>query len=329
MEYYSSFISLAIFCLILFVYLHIFFHIKTSNDLELYEITPPSKDKLHEICDLKQPAMFKFYNKNIYDVFNLERLKKEYGSFDVNLREINDNEGRLYFKLPYKVALELFETEKEKKYYLENNYDFFNETQLLNNFKSIDELLRPQMVCDCNYDLMIGTKDATTPLRYTLENRHYLYCCESSATVRLIPPNYSKYLYMENDYVNFEFRSKINPWNVEKEYRIDFDKCKYFDVDVTMGQIIYIPSYWLYSVKLSSNSNILVFSYRTYMSSISILPQLSMSLLQKYNVKENSTETLNHSIPENVDEISLDEKIDLSGNSNIEETNDTDLSKID
>ena len=54
-----------------------------------------------------------------------------------------------------------------------------------------------------------------------------------------------------------------------------------------------------------------------------------MSLLQKYNVKENSTETLNHSIPENVDEISLDEKIDLSGNSNIEETNDTDLSKID
>ena len=134
---------------------------------------------------------------------------------------------------------------------------------------------------------------------------------------------------MENDYVNFEFRSKINPWNVEDEYRIDFDKCKYFDVDVTMGQIIYIPTYWLYSVKLSSHSNILVFSYRTYMSTLSILPQLSMSLLQKYNVKENSTETLNHSIPENVDEISLDEKIDLSGNSNIEETNDTDLSEVD
>ncbi len=329
MEYYSSFISLAIFCLILFVYLHIFFHIKTSNDLELYEITPPSKDKLHEICDLKQPAMFKFYNKNIYDVFNLERLKNEYGSFDVNLREINDNEGRLYFKLPYKVALEVFETEKEKKYYLENNYEFFKETQLLNEFKSIDELLRPQMVCECNYDLMIGTKNVTTPLRYTLENRHYLYCCESSATVRLIPPNYSKYLYMENDYVNFEFRSKINPWNVEDEYKIDFDKCKYFDVDVTMGQIIYIPSYWLYSVKLSNNSNILVFSYRTYMSSISILPQLSMSLLQKYNVKENRTETLNHYNPENVDKISLDNKIDLSGNTNIEETTDDELSKVD
>ena len=322
MDYYSSFLSLGIFCLILFIYLHIFFHLKTSNDLELYEIVPPSKDKLHEICDLKQPIMFKFYNKNIYDIFNVDKLKKEYGSFDVNLREINDNEEGLYFKLPYKVAIELFEKEKDKKYYLENNYDFFKETQLLNCFKSIDELLRPVMVSDCNYDIIKGTDGATTPLRYTLDNRQFFYSCESDITVRLIPPNYGKYLYMEDDYVNFEFRSKINPWNVDNEHKIDFDKCKYFDVNVTMGQILFVPSYWLYSIKMTKTSNVLVFSYRTYMSTVSILPQLGMSVLQKYNLKvnENEVKTDIH--------LGLDEKIDLSGN-NTENTIDDSLSKVD
>ena len=41
-----------IFCIVLFLYLHIFFHLKTINDLEVYEVEEPSKDKLEEICDM-------------------------------------------------------------------------------------------------------------------------------------------------------------------------------------------------------------------------------------------------------------------------------------
>ena len=51
-------IALLIFCLVLFIYLHVYFHLKTSNDLEVYEIEQPSKDKLEEICDLRQPVIF-------------------------------------------------------------------------------------------------------------------------------------------------------------------------------------------------------------------------------------------------------------------------------
>jgi hypothetical protein len=36
-------INIFIFCLILFIYLHIQYHLKTSNDLEIYEIEQPSK----------------------------------------------------------------------------------------------------------------------------------------------------------------------------------------------------------------------------------------------------------------------------------------------
>ena len=50
-------INLFVFCLILFLYIHIYFHIKTSNYLEIYEVESPSKEKLEELCDLKQPTI--------------------------------------------------------------------------------------------------------------------------------------------------------------------------------------------------------------------------------------------------------------------------------
>ena len=37
-----------VFCVVLFLYLHVFFHLKTSDDLEIYEIDNPSKEKLEE-----------------------------------------------------------------------------------------------------------------------------------------------------------------------------------------------------------------------------------------------------------------------------------------
>ena len=43
-----------IFCVVLFLYIHVFFHVKTSNDLEIYDIELPNKEKFEEICNLKQ-----------------------------------------------------------------------------------------------------------------------------------------------------------------------------------------------------------------------------------------------------------------------------------
>ena len=44
-------LALIIFCIVLFLYLHLQYHLKTSDDLEVYTIDNPSKDKLEEICD--------------------------------------------------------------------------------------------------------------------------------------------------------------------------------------------------------------------------------------------------------------------------------------
>jgi len=50
-------ISIFIFCIVLFLYLHIHFHLKRSNDLEVYEIEQPSKQRLEEVCDIRQPHL--------------------------------------------------------------------------------------------------------------------------------------------------------------------------------------------------------------------------------------------------------------------------------
>ena len=50
-----------VFCLILFLYLHIYYHLKTSDDLEVYTLKSPSKDKLEEIESNNQVA-FRYCN---------------------------------------------------------------------------------------------------------------------------------------------------------------------------------------------------------------------------------------------------------------------------
>ena len=59
----ETIITCFIFCIVLFMYIHIFFHLNTSDDLEVYEIDQPSKEKLEEICDIKQPVVFNFNNE--------------------------------------------------------------------------------------------------------------------------------------------------------------------------------------------------------------------------------------------------------------------------
>ena len=53
-------IGFFIFCIVLFIYLHIQFHLKTSEDLEMYEVDQPSKERLEEIFDVRQPVLFDF-----------------------------------------------------------------------------------------------------------------------------------------------------------------------------------------------------------------------------------------------------------------------------
>ena len=57
-------ISILVFIIILFFYIHIYHHYKTSNDLEVYTLEKPTRDKLEEVCNLRQPFVFEYNNED-------------------------------------------------------------------------------------------------------------------------------------------------------------------------------------------------------------------------------------------------------------------------
>ena len=272
-------INLFIFCIVLFLYIHIVFNYKKSNDLEVYEIEEPSKDKLEEICDIKQPILFNIYNSNLEDTFNYEYLINNYNSFDIKIRSCdsiyNESDGDLYLPYTFEKSNELFKNDNCGNYLSQNNQEFLEETSLSKIFKYNDQFLRPFMQCYSEYDIVLGSLNSITPLKYDIFNRNYFFISSGSIKITLIPPNMSKYLHLYKDYEYFEFRSRINPWSIESKYKSDYDKIKPLELILEKNNIIYIPPYWFYSIKiLEINTIILNFKYQTYMSTLSIANEL-------------------------------------------------------
>ena len=277
----------------MFLYIHIYHHIKTSNDLEVYEIDNPSKDKLEDVCDVRQPVMFQFNNSRIIERCSLANVLDNYGAFDIKIRNnINvldeKNDKELYLPVLAKEAIELFRKGSDENYISENNEDFLQETNIIKTLKYNDGFLRPPMVSKCNYDLMIGSKNTTTPLRYHMNYRNYYLVTNGSITIKMFVPDSAKYLSTEKDYEKFEFISPIDVWNVQDIYKNDFDKVKSMEVTLNEGDIIYIPAYWLYSIKFNNLSSICCFEYRTYMNTLAILPHIVLCLLQRSNITRKS-----------------------------------------
>jgi hypothetical protein len=317
-------ISFFIFCLVLFIYLHIQFHLKTSNDLEIYEIDDVSKDKLEEICDLRQPVLFDFNNEKIIQTTNSRFILENYPAFEMKIRNINENDSNseLYVNLPLHASDKLFREDKNSAYFSENNSDFLNETGVIKNFKYNDEYLRPYMVSNLNYDIMLGSNGTYTPFRYEINYRNYFLSTEGSIQIKMAPPQSTKYLYPEYDYENFEFRSPVNPWKVQTKYAADFEKMKCLEVELSKGKMIYVPAYWWYSIRfIGNNSSISCFRYRTYVNNLAISPYISMHMLQLQNIKRDVTKKISADVLKNKVNDNLSEPHSSVNNSNNESIN--------
>ena len=108
------FFTIFIFCLVLFIYLHVQFHNKTSSDLEIYELDQASKDKLEEICDIRQPVIFDFDNEKLVNTTNQDYILSNYKAFDVKIRNINDQnfDSEIYMPVPLHAAAKNKNSEK-------------------------------------------------------------------------------------------------------------------------------------------------------------------------------------------------------------------------
>ena len=150
-------INLLIFLVIVFLYIHIYNHLDTSNYLEIYKVDEIPKEKFEELCNLKQPLIINTVpiNNNV----TIQKLISNYSGFDIKIMNINQcyNQSHEQFNidsspsdisninplpLPIKIntAIQLFNNDISGIYYSEYNSDFIQETTLEKNFENIDFL---------------------------------------------------------------------------------------------------------------------------------------------------------------------------------------------
>lgn len=282
-------INILILLITFFLYINIYFNLSTSDYLEIYEIDNISKEKFEELCNIKQPLFFDSskldMNFNFPDI-NIEYLKKLYGNFDISLfDDTNENIG-----LPIDLisACELFNKDISNNYISEYNLKFLEETTLIKTFKTYDYFLRPLNVTNSFYDLIIGSKNSYTKLKYSLNYRNIFYINDGSVEITLSPPCNKKFLHINNFNDELEYYSDIDIFNVHEKYIKDFNKVKFLRKILHKGQFLTIPAYWFYSIKfIESNTLITSYKYRTYSNNLAILPNIFHNFLKRNNIKRN------------------------------------------
>jgi len=245
------------------------YQLKTSNDLELFELDTPSKIKLEEVCDLRQPLLFPYSEENINQC-NLSKCM-EYKAFDVTVYDSSYNP----FQSSLEKAIKLF----DNKHITIRNTDFLNETMISRYYSETDNYLRPPMVSTIVYDILFGSVGCSTRLEYSTYYRNYFYVSEGFVTIKLTPPRNSKYLDVKKNYANEEYYSTIDIWKHVPE------KAKFLEIKVSKGQMLFLPAYWWYSIQFGKDACVCTLQYKTVMNVIATLPDLFIGILQRQNTK--------------------------------------------
>jgi len=283
------------------MYLHIQFHLKTSSDLEIFEIhETTTKETLEEICDMRQPAVFSdlddYLVNSVVSRLNVDELINKYPHFNVQVRDLNISTSVdvEYASLPFAAASQLMNVLKSNnesntisKFVSENNGEFLTETGALKNIS--DRMLRPYLTSTCDYDFAFGSDGCATPLRYTINYRNFYICTKGTIYIKMVPPKYTNQLVPICDYDLFEFRSETNLWNTNNT------SIKSLEIALTPGKILFIPPYWWSSFLFGKNASVVSFKYRTYVNMVANISYYGMRLLQSHNI-QNKNSTKNTSL---------------------------------
>lgn len=281
-------INFLIFVITLFLYIHIYFHIKCSNYLEIYEIENISKQNIEEIYSLKQPFLFNYSDNNMdfIEAINMDYLKKNYGTFDIRI--YNKNDTNIAIPMNLITCCDLFNKDVSNNYYSEHNNDFLEETTLLKYFSDSDIFLRPMNTISKNYDMLMGSIGSYSNLKYSVNFINILYVNEGEIDIVMTSPNNNKYLHVNDVNENFEYISKIDYYNPDDKYKKDFNKVKFMNIKLKKGSFLSIPAYWFYCIKIVSNDTIVsFFKYKTFMNGMAILPDFLKKILHDNNIKRN------------------------------------------
>lgn len=262
--------QICIFVILLFIYVHVRYHIRPGTDQIIYELADPSRDLLHETIHHKQPVKF-HTEMELTLQLNWKELLNANKSQNVNV-------GMEQTSVPVNGLIDVSDN-----VLLQSNQQFFADIDITDVFGAMQSMFRPHMMTRVSYDLIgnYGKGSANIHTHPTSSSAHitYLVCTSGTAKVRLCSGKYTKRLCRDT---SVEPKvSHISFWDNSGNLANEelFAQIKSLDTTLVPNQTIAIPAHWWYSVDLSPHTNIAVYGYRSIMNELACLPETIRSLL--------------------------------------------------
>lgn len=253
-------VFIIIFGIILFLYIHVLFHWKVSNEIDIPHIITPNKDKLETVADMRQPFIFE---KSLKSSLHLEG-----GERRINIQKMKEDP----IKIPHNGMLS---ATKKEPYLSEKNGTFLKELTWNKEWNDLDDFLKPHMNLWCDHDILYGNQGVYTAINQCLNYRNYIIILDGNVELKLLPPSSANIINKRN----------INVWEpTEDESKLLSDVSTVL-IPLQKGSIIHIPSYWWWSVKMTDFSCVLFLSYSTYMNALSQFPRKIQALLTKHKIE--------------------------------------------
>jgi len=279
-----------VFVVVVFFYLHITAHYRKGEDLELFETDFINNAKLQESCEVRQPLMIVGV-PGIAKLPSRGDLLKGNEKYEGSIRDLSQwvsepkrpvaMEDLVDSTRPRTLEMEkilrALESDRDGLYVSESNESFLEEVGLWKIFQKWgDERFCPTYNVCKQYDFMMGSKGACTPLRYHTAYRKFLvargggvFGGDGNLVVRMTPWKSRKRMEWIRDDIGMETVSTMAAFGGRADQREEWSKVRFLEFIVPEGQVLYIPPYWWYSVQFPGPT---VFAYSfTYWSAMNWL----------------------------------------------------------
>ena len=307
-------LTIFIFITILFLYIHIADQYKTSEDLEIYEMDYINNKQFQDVCNIKQPVLFEFKSiePTAFRAMTISTIENA-TKYDINIFDSRDYWKTLdtvdSITMPFVAARKLIGTDTNSHFFTEHNETFMDENGFSKKLNILNTYFKPYGTVQTKYDILYGSTGTCTPLRYHTDYRHILMVSSGKIHVKMAPWGSSQYLEPIKDYEKYEFKSPINVWNPQQKYLQEIGKIKFLEFDVFADYAFYIPPYWWYSIKYTSEDQTSAFTctYNTIMNCIANIPDIGLYWLQQQNITKKITKMI--PAPTGRDEVKPDNNI--------------------
>lgn len=251
-------------------YIHIFYHLKISNEETIYEIDYQGKKHLEEVCDLRQPFTLHI-QQDPRGLLQRKQLEKYDIPFNVIKKNTIEN-----------VDKETKQTTTTTNIYSEYNKKLLDHNDVKEKNSKVERFLIPDFSLWNQHDVIVSDTDFSTPLQCNYFYRNYIHLNEGNIKIRIVPPKEEPKLdgHFESDL--FKHVSKCDIWKTDK------NTINYFEITGELGDIVYIPPHWWYSIQFQEPSVLCCYHYRTLINILAYLPKYlkSFTAITKQNTIE-------------------------------------------